>query len=326
MRHRAAVVRALAVLLALGSIGLAGFAPAQSRPVAAGYATDDPNWRFTQQERRVKVVVLAGSIGAFRERPYARVLHEWCENAEFRNLSRVGQGTPQLAQRFRSEVLEGNAPIGAPGIEMWVMFGGGLNSVGRAQQTNRALWRLIEQAHRRRVRVVALTVTPWGSEEDSDRWTGGRALHLFRSTRSIVDFVMGRSSPAEALGSFRSERRAAAPDAPWVPDERPDVAVDLYDSRLRDRDAQPWPVDRIRQQLARDPMWRNPLARLADAERETRLDADARTLSEAPRWFLRREYQSFDHVHPNREGHQVIAETICPSLPASWGCRCPAAR
>ncbi len=323
MRSRRHITTSLAALLALGAVGAAGLAPAQSRPVAPGYATDDPDWRFTMADRRVKVVVLAGSVGAFRERPYARVLHEWCENAEFRNLSRVGHGTPQLASRFRTEVLEGrHAPIGASSSEVWVLFGGGLNSVGRAQQTNRALWRMIEQAHRRRVRVAALTVTPWGSADD-ERWNGGRAVHLFRNTRSIVDFVMGRSNPAEALGAYRSERRGVAPDAPWQPHERPDVSVDLYDSRLRDRDARPWPLEHLRRQLSRDGAWRNPLGRLSDEERSARLEADARMLSEAPRWFLGREYQSFDHVHPNREGHQVIAETICPALPANWGCRCP---
>ena len=36
-----------------------------------------------------------------------------------------------------------------------------------------------------------------------------------------------------------------------------------------------------------------------------------------------REYRGFDHVHPNRDGHRVIAETACPQLPPSWGCHCP---
>lgn len=324
MRTRSLAARSLAAALAVGTLALAGWAPAQPRALPLGYAFDDPEWRFTQQDRSVKVVVLAGSIGVFRDQPYPRLIHEWCSNAEVRNLSRVGHGAPQLASRFRSEVLENpRVPIGARGLELWVLFGGGLNSVGRAQQTNRALHSLVRHAHRRRVGVVALTVTPWGSEEDTPRWTGGRALHLFRSTRSIVDFVMGRSSPAEALGPARSERQGVAPDAPWQPEERPDVAVDLYDSRLRDRDAQPWPLERVREQLARDPAWRNPLARLTDPERQARLESDARALVEAPRWFMRRQYRGFDHVHPNREGHRAIAETICPSLPPSWGCRCP---
>lgn len=65
------------------------------------------------------------------------------------------------------------------------------------------------------------------------------------------------------------------------------------------------------------------MAELSDEEREARLAEDARLMSSAPRWFLRREYRGFDHIHPNPAGHQVIAETICPRLPESWGCQCP---
>ncbi|HRI08397.1 MAG TPA: hypothetical protein PKW35_11290, partial [Nannocystaceae bacterium] len=42
-----------------------------------------------------------------------------------------------------------------------------------------------------------------------------------------------------------------------------------------------------------------------------------------PQWFLRAELRSFDHIHPNAEGHRRIAEYACPHLPASWGCECP---
>ena len=45
--------------------------------------------------------------------------------------------------------------------------------------------------------------------------------------------------------------------------------------------------------------------------------------AEIPRWFLREELRSFDHIHPNSEGHRLIAEAACPRLPASWGCECP---
>ncbi|HEY8432801.1 MAG TPA: hypothetical protein VIL20_30730 [Sandaracinaceae bacterium] len=311
---------ALLALAAAGTIG--SVALAQQR--AAGYAWDDPDWRFTQRDRRVKVVLLAGSIGAFRDQPYGRLLYEWCANAEIRNLSQVGQGAPQLLQRFREQVIENeNVPIGAPNLEMWVLFGGGLNSVSSPHRTNRSIAQLIRLAHRRRIGVVALTLTPWGSREDRERWSGARGLHVLRSTRAVVDFVMGRSSPAEALGPYARERRGVEPDAPWLESEQPDVAIDLYDSPLRDRDAEPWPLEEVRAELVRDPAWIRSVAGLDPVQREARLDADARTLAEAPRWFLRPEYRGFDHIHPNRAGHRVIAETVCPHLPASWGCQCP---
>lgn len=325
MRRRIATLAraggALAALAGMTALGAAALAQPQR---TAGYAWDDPDWRFTSRDRRVKVVLLAGSIGAFRDQPYGRLLHEWCANAEVRNLSRVGQGAPQLLSHFRDEVIENpNVPIGAPNVEMWLLFGGGLNSVGIPERTNRSLAHLFQLAHRRRMGVVAMTLTPWGSREDRERWSGARGLHVLRSTRSIVDFVMGRSTPQVALGAFVRERRRVDPRAPWLRDEQPDVAIDLYDSRLRHRDAAPLPLDEVRAELERDPAWQRAVARLSDRERAARLEADARALAEAPRWFLRPEYRGFDHIHPNRAGHRVIAETVCPRLPESWGCRCP---
>lgn len=316
--------KALSIGAAAIVLSMATLAPAQPRH-RAGVAYADPDWRFEHPRRPVKVVLLAGSIGAFRDQPYGRLLHEWCANAEIQNLSRVGQGAPQLVSRFRDEVLENpNVPVGAPNVELWVLFGGGLNSVGVPQRTNRAVRRLFTTAHRRRIGVVAMTLTPWGDDGDEDeRWQGARALHALDSTRTVVDFVMGRASPAEALGGFRRERRGVAPDGPWQESERPDVAIDLYDSPLRNRGAEPWPLDEARAQLERDPAWRRRVADLDDAARARRLDADARRLAQAPRWFLRPEYRGFDHIHPNRAGHRVIAETACPRLPESWGCRCP---
>ncbi len=312
-----------AALVALAlACGLAAGALAQNRQTA-GYAWDDPDWRFQLHDRHVKVILLAGSIGAFRDMPYGRLLHEWCGNAEIRNLSQVGQGAPQLFSRFRDEVLENpNVPVGSRNLEMWLLFGGGLNSVGVPQRTNRSIAQLFALAHRRRFGVVAMTLTPWGSREDRDRWSGARGLHVLRSTRSVVDFVLGRSTPREALGPLVRERRGD-PDAPWLDAERPDVAIDLYDSALRDRNAQALPIAEVREELARDPAWQRAVEELAPAEREARLEADARTLAQAPRWFLRPEYRGFDHIHPNRAGHRVIAETLCPRLPESWGCQCP---
>jgi hypothetical protein len=312
------------LLAAVAVLSVASAVPAQ-QPRTAGYAWPNPRWRFTHRDRPVKVVLLAGSIGAYRNRPYGRLIHEWCENAEIRNLSRVGQGAPQLLSRFRSEVLASpNVPIGAPGVELWLLFGGGLNSVGLPNRTNRAMRNLFALAHRRGFRVVAMTLTPWGDDgSDDERWEGARALHALRSTRSVVDFVMGRLAPREALGPFAEQRRGVAPEAPWLEAERPDVAIDLYDSPLRHRDAEPWPLPETRERLERSAWWRRRTAELDEAARERRLEADARFLAQAPRWFLRPEYRGFDHIHPNRAGHRVIAETACPELPESWGCRCP---
>ena len=298
-------------------------APAQESQGAAGYAWDDPEWRFTYHSRRVKVVLLAGSIGAFRDEPYGRLLNEWCADAEIRNLSRVGFGASQLFGRFRDQVLENpRYPMGARDLELWVLWNGGLNSAAASHRTNHYIRRTFRDAHRRGIRVVGMSLTPWGSLEDERRWGGARGLETQRSTQRIVDFVMGRGTPRDLLGTYASQRDV--PEASgWDPSELADVRIDLYDSRLRDRDARPREVAAMRALLQRDSRSRRALEPLPVADRETRLDADAQALSALPQWFLRREYRGFDHIHPNREGHRAIAEIACPQLPASWGCTCP---
>jgi len=82
------------------------------------------------------------------------------------------------------------------------------------------------------------------------------------------------------------------------------------------------PLGSLMLRNVRDAWWRSQVAGLTDPERAARLAADAQLAAEIPRWYLRRELRSFDHIHPNREGHRLIAETVCPRLPASWGCRC----
>jgi hypothetical protein len=213
-------------------------------------------------------------------------------------------------------------PFGAADTEIWLLWNGGLNSAAAAQRTNHYIRRAFRDAHRRGIRVVGLTLTPWGSLDDTRRWGGARGLDTYRNTRRIVDFVMGRLPPRAALGDHATERDVPA-DAPWSADELADVRIDLYDSVLRDRDAPLRDPAEMRRWLERDSRTRRLLEPLSERERELRLDADARMLSELPRWFLRREYRGFDPVHPNREGHRAIAEAVCPQLPASWGCSCP---
>lgn len=319
-RTRSLGAAAVALLLMLALLVPASGAPAQ-RGAGAGYAVDvGESWRFTMPERRVKAVLVAGSIGAHRDRPYSRLLQESCANVEIRNLSVVGMGAPQLFTRFRDEVLRNRGvPFGDESMELWLMWNGGLNSAASSTRTNRAIWRAFVAAHERGMGVVGLTLTPWGELEDR-RWRGAAALRTLRSTRGIVDFVMGRSTPSEALGSYVSDRDT--PDAPWAATELADVRVDLYNSPLRDVDAPPRDPATVRTLLERDRTYARSLEALAESEREARLLSDVGLLSELPRWFVRDAYRGFDHIHPNREGHALMARTICPNLPASWGCDC----
>lgn len=309
-----------ALVLAVAILVPARHVPAQ-RGAGAGYAVAvGDSWHFTMPDRRVKVVLLAGSIGAHRDQPYSRLLQEACANVEIRNLSVVGMGAPQLYTRFRNEVLRGGTVrLGDESLEFWLMWNGGLNSAASSTRTNRAIRRAFVAAHGRGMSVVGLTLTPWGELSDR-RWRGATALRTLRSTRSIVDFVMGRLTPSEALGSYVGDRDA--PEAPWDPSELADVRVDLYNSALRDVDAAPRDAAQMRALLDRDRTYQRGLEALSEPDREARIASDVGLLSELPRWFVREAYRGFDHIHPNREGHALMARTVCPSLPASWGCDC----
>src|SRR5688500_800754 len=75
-RRRMVSRSSLASLATIAILLAAAAAPAQDSS-SAGYAWTLPaSWRFIHQDRRHKVVLLAGSIGAFRDRPYGRLLHE----------------------------------------------------------------------------------------------------------------------------------------------------------------------------------------------------------------------------------------------------------
>ncbi len=266
---------------------------------------------FRYPARPVKVVVLAGSIGAYRDQPYPRVLQEVCSNIEVRNLSVVGMGAYPLHQRFLRDVVP-YLPRGeaARDPSVWLLWNGGLNSVDNSLRTNEYIRRTFVGAHQQHMRVFALTLGPWGSDRERTRWGGSNGLHTLIHTQRIVDFVLSRVRPTLALARVDGERN-------WEDNERADIAVDLYNSVLRDRDAVPRDLEAVLQSLRADRAYMHEVAR---AGRD--VEADAQLLADAPRWFLRPELQSFDTTHPNRAGHAIIANLICQSAPQEWGCDC----
>lgn len=317
-------MRRVLVGLVGGWLWISGARAQEPEPIAAAPEVEPPpTWRFKQKDRPVKVVVLAGSIGAWPKQPYAERLAAMCTNVEVRNLSKVGFGALQLKQRFRQQFLDNPyVNLRDPELEYWLVFQGGLNSVGTPERTNHDIRELFTLAHARGLKVVAFSLTPWGDDSDPKRWAGAAGLRYLRATRTVVDFVLGALEPREALGDYVG-KRSAGKDAPWQPDELPDVAVDLYRSPLRAEAAPLRDIEAMRAALAKDGLWKRQHAGLDEAARSAALDADAAEAAEVPRWFLRTELRSFDHIHPNAEGHRVIAETACPRLPASWGCTCP---
>jgi len=309
------------LLFGTGSMGHAQEPMSPETGEAEAPPEPPPTWRFKLADRPVKVVVLAGSIGAWPKQPYAERLQKLCKNVEVKNLSKVGFGAGQLRQRFKQQVLERLPQLKQPSHEHWLVFQGGLNSVGSPERTNHDIREMFVLAHARGFKVVGLSLTPWGDESDK-RWAGAGGLRYLRATTQVVDFVLGALAPREALGDFARQRRAGA-DASWEPEERADVAVDLYRSALRASDAPLREVAALEQKLGKDRAWKAAHAELAPDAQVAVLQAEAAAAAEIPRWFLRTELRSFDHIHPNAEGHRLIAEAACPKLPASWGCECP---
>ena len=299
-------------------------APAAASPEAPESTEEpEPTWRFRKGDRPVKVVSLAGSIGANKRDPYSAQIENMCSAVEMKNISKTGLGAWALKKRFQEQVLENRyLNLRQEGSEYWLLLGGGLNSVAMPERSAHHFRELFIQAHRRGIGVVALASTPWGDDADSRWGTPTSALKYYRATRKLVDFIMGRLDPREALGGYVSKRKVG-PGAPWDATERPDVAIDLYDSPLRDREAELHDQIAIRAALEADRDWRRAHASLDEEERRRRLEADAREAAQIPRWYMRPELRSFDHIHPNVEGHRIMAEVACPRLPASWKCSCP---
>ncbi|MBK7824485.1 hypothetical protein [Nannocystis sp.] len=318
----------VALALVVGLLTLGTGRPGQAQEPAAEPGVEaplppepPPTWRFKQVDRPVKVVVLAGSIGAWPKQPYAERIAKMCKHVEVKNLSKVGFGAFALRQRFKQQVLERLPQLRAAGNEYWLVFQGGLNSVGTPERTNHDIREMFVLAHSKGFKVVGLTLTPWGDESDK-RWAGAGGLRYLRATTRVVDFVLGALTPAEALGEFAG-RRAAGAEAEWQAEERADVAVDLYRSALRAEDRPLRDAAGLERALTKDRGWQAAHAELAEDARAAALRSDAAAAAEIPRWFLRDELRSFDHIHPNSEGHRLIAEAACPRLPASWGCECP---
>lgn len=281
-----------------------------------------PTWRFKKQDRPVKVMVLAGSIGAWPKRPYAQHFEQMCANVEVKNLSKVGEGAYALRKRFMAQVVENRyINLRDPDHEYWLVFQGGLNSVGTPERTNKEIRQLFLSAHQRGIKVVGLSLTPWGDEGDKKRWAGLAGLEYKRHTQTVVDYVVGRSTPQQALGVHRDRRDD--PDGPWDPSELADVGIDLYDSDLRDRNAPLRDLEAMRKLVAKDKQWQKDHAHLDEAARTQAAEERAQAAAEIPRWYLRPELQSFDDIHPNEQGHELLAQIACPQLPASWGCTCP---
>lgn len=291
-------------------------------PATARIATAKPGdgetigtWSFAT-DRPVKAVLVGGSVAEFPG-GFAEQLQGACGKVEIVNIAKARLGAAAIKNRFDLQVLQNpNLANGWGGAgERWTLVMGGLNSVGNPEQTNLDVLGIYRAAHGAGLKVVGLTLGPWGDESDK-RWAGFAGIRRQNNTRKACEFVMGRLSPAEALG------KKAAGQGAWQPGDLPDVSVDLYDSDLRDRAAEPRPEGPLAARIDGDPDVRTTME---DVPADRRAAERARVLAQAcqiPRWYLRKDLRSFDHIHPNKDGHRIIAARICAKAPASWGCDC----
>lgn len=299
--------------LSLGLVLVGAIAPAG--------AEEPGTWRFKKDDRPIKAVVVGGSVTAWPRGSFGHFIEAACPRVEVKRKGKARLGSAQLKSRFYWQVVRNRRVKSEDHEALWLIFQGGLNSIATPEMTNRDTADIFKMAHKKGMKVLALTVGPWGAQSDKRRWRYANGLRYKRYTQSTVDFVMGRLSVQEALGRFAVNR-----DAPqWLPEEKPDIAIDLYDSPLRDKDAELVEEEVARRYTERNPWVREQLKGLAsDAERKEALAAFVQEVRELPRWFMKKELHAFDHIHPNMEGHRLMAQTICPELPSEWSCSCEA--
>jgi hypothetical protein len=263
---------------------------------------------FADPARPIKAVVVGGSISMYYAGNYGQFLEHGCKHLEVVNKAKVGAGGRALVKRFRRNILGDRALKQGltSGSEGWVIFQGGLNSVFAPHSTNKHLAALFSAAHDAGLKVMALTLTPWGDEKD-DRFKGFEGVKTVENTKKINQFLLGKASVRQALGKLADKRTEA-----WASGELADIGVDVFHSPLRDHKAALRPAAPLERSFGHSRYRKKP-------ERKAKVIEAARAV---PRSFMKSTYRSFDHIHPNAEGHRVMAVRACRKAPRSWGCDC----
>ena len=268
-------------------------------------------WRYKQPDRKIKVIVIGGSVASRPGPNFGRFLHRVCANIEVKNRAAVGYGAPALKNRFRRQFLQNpNVKLKAPEFKYWLLFQGGLNSIFSPDMTIKFIAETFALAHAKGVKVATISLTPWGSNRDR-RFHGLKGLQRQDKTRKVVDFVMGLLPRNKALGRYA--KGADKTRTQWKNGELPDIAVNLFDSEMRDKNAKLRNHERLLRALKGNRKW---------AKKYPDLNEAARRAAQVPQWFMKRSLHGFDHIHPNTKGHRIMAKHLCHKLPADWKCSC----
>lgn len=287
---------------------------------ATAHAEEPGTWRFQDASKPTKLVVVGGSVAAYEAGSFGQWLSHVCAKVEVVNRAKAKLGAFELRQRFIAQVLK-NRRVDPKAHETWLLFLGGLNSVGTPEKTNLEVGKALQAAKDAGLKTVGISINPWGAESDH-RWQGVDGLAYFEHTQKTVDFLLGRLTPAEAFGKDASN--FVDPRAPnsYQSGILPDIGVDVWDATLRDRDAKPRDRDKLLKTAKRSGWVKKRLALVPEAERAAKLQALVDQAAALPQWYMKPHFHAFDPIHPNGSGHKEIARAICAKAPASWGCDC----
>ncbi len=245
-------------------------------------------------DRPHRAVVLGGSITAHPAN-FGKFIQYGCTGVELVNYGKARLKSSHLLRRFRQKVL-GDEQLMAQlkGRQPWLLYLGGLNGIYLPKRVRRNIAETIELAHKRGFRVMALTLPPWGSLRDR-RFRAFEGLFQLRATALVNDFII------------------AKPSRSWSKSQLADVAINIYDSKLRDRRAPLRGAAQLQDAFATSRYKRRRRS-------QRRLIQQARRV---PRMFMRKRYRGRYHFHPNWRGHRLIAKLICVRAPRQWACDCP---
>lgn len=271
------------------------------------HAAEQTVW---QTDRPYKAVVIGGSISKYFAGNFGQFLAFGCSKLEVINRGEVGAGGAKLKKNLQQEVLNKPAVLQAmQGGKGWILFQGGLNSVMQVRGTTQRLAELFALAHSADLRVLALSLTPWGAESDA-RFAGWKGLQLHEATAEVSRFLARQTAAGHGKGT------KAAEDTGWTADQLPDIGIDLWNSELRDAAAALRPAGPLEASFASSPYRK-------DTERKAQWIAAARAV---PRHYLAAQYRGFDHTHPGTAGHRLMAALACQQAPREWQCDCDAIR
>ena len=310
---RASLVRIATLAMATLSV------VALATPAHAQEGEEPGTWRFTDDTKAVKVVVIGGSVSAYPAGSFAQWLPAVCRDIEIVNRGKAKLGAADLRRRFTAQVLKNRRIDEATKKKTWLLFLGGLNSIGTPETTNLDLAKTFKAAKDAGLSTMGVTINPWGSETDH-RWQGIDGLAYWEHSQRAVDFLLGRLNPAQAFGEAIA--KTMADPSRFDAGQLPDIAVDVWDGPLRDLTAAPRDLDKLRRGAKRSTWVKKRLDKLPDGERPAALEALLQRASELPRWFMRQDFVAFDPIHPNAQGHKEIARAICSKAPPTWGCAC----